>query len=240
MVYATWEEAGLPSVMNALQSARLNRPPFARGYTTRYWETVNAQGEPEPHVDTGEPAPMFADYADALVCEGGISRTVMNAITRPTQFYPYNANTPLCAVPEHVHSPLEARLDSTSVGAAGELTLLVAVERHAPGIELKWDAELPAGVTVSAAPPESIAGRSVSDTLWLEFTVDVQGVPTSDLVLHFRAGASNWGWHTPIRWRFGRPEPAPPTIRYADEDTWLWGRNLGPAVIGGIEALPPQ
>lgn len=240
MVYAAWEEIGLSSVMNALQSPRMNRSPFARGYTTRYWEDVNAQGEPEPWEDTGQSAPMFADFADALVCGGFISRTAMNAITRPTQFYPYNASSPLCDVPGHVHSPLEARLESTSMGASGELTILVAVERHTPGLEVKWDAELPDGVTLVAAPPESLPGLSTSDTLWLEFTLDVQGVPPTDLVLHLRAGASSWGWHTPIRWRFGRPEPSLHAIRYAEQDTWLWGRNLGPAVIGGIEALPTQ
>lgn len=78
------------ALFNALKSPRMTKAPFARGYTSHTW-----QGGCEPRtsvVDTGSPAPMMADYLDALVCAGMAPSKVTSAIGT----YPYAAGAPVC------------------------------------------------------------------------------------------------------------------------------------------------
>jgi hypothetical protein len=81
------------SLFAALISPRMNNSPFARGYTRHSWTVVNCQ--PQSPVDTGISAPFFADFLDALNCEGFPAATI-DAATQPTTEYPYPSNAPLC------------------------------------------------------------------------------------------------------------------------------------------------
>lgn len=79
----------------ALNSVRAQAP--TRGYTRRTWD-VDAQGEPINVVDTREPAVMFADFLDALVCSASPAdiATHVDAAVEPSAYYPYNAASAVC------------------------------------------------------------------------------------------------------------------------------------------------
>jgi hypothetical protein len=81
----------------ALASARMTIPPYARGYVTHEWEMLPAPNQCEHGLVTATefPAPMFADFLDALRC-GGVSADVIDGVTEPATYYPYPSATPLC------------------------------------------------------------------------------------------------------------------------------------------------
>ncbi|HEY0839166.1 MAG TPA: hypothetical protein VGD74_03170, partial [Vulgatibacter sp.] len=96
---ALWDlsrDPTIPANLNhvALGSPRMNGPPYARGYTTKSWD-VDSQCRPVNVIDTGVPAPMLADFLDALRCEGAPAAAVTGAVTP----YPYPVNAPICAAP---------------------------------------------------------------------------------------------------------------------------------------------
>lgn len=88
------DKATRATVLTTLASPRVRQSPFARGYTRRIWE-VDAGYNQVNVFNTGMPAPMFADYLDALVCSG-VSAAVIDAVTDPTTNYPYPSDAPLC------------------------------------------------------------------------------------------------------------------------------------------------
>ncbi len=77
--------------MAALHSQRMTQPPFARGYLRRSWSPWDPSSYSEH-----ESAPMFADLLDALLCEGLLSTTQIDAVTEPASFYPYPSGAPQC------------------------------------------------------------------------------------------------------------------------------------------------
>lgn len=79
----------------ALGSPRGKEP--LRGYTRHMWE-VDEYGEPLNVEDTGEPAVMFADFLDALVCESAVDGIAdhIDAATEPDTYYAYPSASPIC------------------------------------------------------------------------------------------------------------------------------------------------
>jgi hypothetical protein len=86
-------------ILQALGSPRMTEPNsqgrFERGYTRRLWE-FNIEGCRDSGVrDVGEIAPILPDLLDAMLCAGFPSAR-LDAATRPTEFYPFPSNSPLC------------------------------------------------------------------------------------------------------------------------------------------------
>ncbi|HWV39323.1 MAG TPA: hypothetical protein VN033_12715, partial [Vulgatibacter sp.] len=76
----------------ALASRRMNEPPFGRGYTKKLYD-VDARCVPINVTDTGESAPIFPDFLDALRCDG----VRADALSDPIAPYPYpTAQPPIC------------------------------------------------------------------------------------------------------------------------------------------------
>jgi hypothetical protein len=82
----------LAGVWQALASPRMTLPPYARNYTVHIWD-VAGPGVFENVVDTNVPAPMVADFLDALLCVGGFAANAVDAVIGD---YPYNAAAPKC------------------------------------------------------------------------------------------------------------------------------------------------
>ncbi len=84
---------GTSAVFDALASSRMKVGPFDRGYTRHTWTMDGCTRT--SITNTGESAPMVADFLDALVCGGAPGRAV-DATTEPASFYPYPSQEPLC------------------------------------------------------------------------------------------------------------------------------------------------
>jgi hypothetical protein len=82
-------------VLSVLASQRMNRRPFARGYTRHTWDIPTGCAPKTDVVDTGQSAPMFADYLDALRCSG-VPASNIDTVTDPSVSYPYASASPLC------------------------------------------------------------------------------------------------------------------------------------------------
>jgi hypothetical protein len=79
----------------ALADVRMTRTPFERGYTRQTW-TTNAQTCVRENIqDTGQSTTFFADFLDALRCNG-VTRATIDAVTEPATRFPYPAGSPLC------------------------------------------------------------------------------------------------------------------------------------------------
>ena len=81
----------------ALMSPRMMIPPFGRGYERHSWDVVPGTCDKQNVEKLGIPAPMFADYLDALVC-AGMSPDLVDAATEPDEHYPYPSANPICEV----------------------------------------------------------------------------------------------------------------------------------------------
>ncbi len=84
-----------PAMYRALASGHMQGPTFARGYRAWEWSRIDGMGTPLGAVRSSRPAPHFADFLDALVCNGFRPSTV-DAVTQPTRFYPYPSASPRC------------------------------------------------------------------------------------------------------------------------------------------------
>jgi hypothetical protein len=92
----------LPSnlfLFDALRSQRMTLSPFARDYTRHTWTVSGACTAPGygkiDVVDQGTSLPMFADFLDALRCNG-LSAGAVDAVTEPSVHYPYPSGAPFC------------------------------------------------------------------------------------------------------------------------------------------------
>jgi hypothetical protein len=84
---------GPDKTLLGLIAPSVTEPVFKRGYTRHEWETQNCKRI--GFHDTGETAPMFADYLDGLACSG-TPAVAIDAATDPKQAYPYPSRAPLC------------------------------------------------------------------------------------------------------------------------------------------------
>ncbi len=85
---------GAQPLFTALASSQMKSSPWGRGYTRHRWG-LDASNQPINVVDTGIPAPCFADFLDTLNCSG-VSRSVIDAATVPATQYPYPSGSPIC------------------------------------------------------------------------------------------------------------------------------------------------
>ncbi len=93
MMWSLSNAAGATPLFQALASPRMTNPTATRGYTRHTWQLsglnfINV-------VDTGQPAPCFADFLDALDC-AGVSRSSIDAATVPGTQFPYPSSSPIC------------------------------------------------------------------------------------------------------------------------------------------------
>jgi hypothetical protein len=98
MIWALHDDGdvSMDTFLQALGSPIMTTSPFARDYTSHRWSIGSGPNCPKVNVeDLGVSQPMFADYLDALVC-GGVSGSVIDAVTVPQTFYPYPSDAPLC------------------------------------------------------------------------------------------------------------------------------------------------
>jgi hypothetical protein len=89
------------TLLDALASSRMTTSPFQRGYTRHRWDVVaDPQGGcvQTNVIEESTSQPMFADYLDALACDG-LSESTLDAVTEPQSFYPYPSQAPLCVGP---------------------------------------------------------------------------------------------------------------------------------------------
>ena len=77
--------------VDALGSRRMTVAPFERGYTQHWWQVAACVRYNV--FDLRLPAPMFADYVDALRCFG-VDDAVVRAATHPDERYPYPVDAP--------------------------------------------------------------------------------------------------------------------------------------------------
>ena len=79
----------------ALTSARMKTPPFERGYTAETSSFDTSTCTRSNVQSTGVSTTYFADFLDALVCDG-VSATVVNSATNPNVNFPYPSGAPRC------------------------------------------------------------------------------------------------------------------------------------------------
>lgn len=69
--------------------------PYGRGYNRHIWDVQVGTCGKKNVVETTLPVPTFADYLDALRCEG-MSAAAVDAVTKPATRYPYPSASPIC------------------------------------------------------------------------------------------------------------------------------------------------
>jgi len=89
-------EANAVAMVEAVSSARMTTSPFLRGYLRRTWDGLDPEGYPLPAWSVGPTAPYLADYLDAVMCDGLVSASAIDAQTEPATHYPYPSQAPLC------------------------------------------------------------------------------------------------------------------------------------------------
>ncbi len=82
------------ALFQGLVAPRMTSPTATRGYTRHQW-SFDAGRNYVDVVDTGQPAPSFPDFLDALDC-AGFSRAAIEAATVPASEYPYPSASPIC------------------------------------------------------------------------------------------------------------------------------------------------
>jgi hypothetical protein len=90
---------GASPIYQAMSAPRARLPTvtgaWERGYNRIFWRT-DARGIDESTVfRTSQPAPMFADFLDALRCNG-FPATDLDGVLVPSTYYPYPSANPLC------------------------------------------------------------------------------------------------------------------------------------------------
>lgn len=151
--------ATLEPMLGALSSSRMTQAPFGRGYVRRTWDDLDADGLPRPWSSTGESAPHFADFLDALVCEGVHTPNEVDIVTAPSLHYPFPSRQPVC---RHGDQPLAVTWRKSATGweatvrwfvtLPAQLVLEVAGMRHVVPADSKpgsLSLEAPGGVRVT-------------------------------------------------------------------------------------------
>ncbi len=96
MLWDLNERLGEAALFAALESPRMTSAPYGRSYTRTVWDPGGTYGCDQVNVSvTDTPAPMFADYLDALACAGAAASEI-DAVTSPDTRYPYDATRPIC------------------------------------------------------------------------------------------------------------------------------------------------
>jgi hypothetical protein len=238
MIWRIAQSIGDDGAIDVLNSRRATRSPFARGYTARYWtEYSTTTGRPEPWTDTRVSAPYFADFADATRCLGLMSVASLNTITVPATYYPYNANTAICA--DEGQIPLQASWAGTPDPLmASPLRLQVELMRMIPA-DLSVSIELPPGVQLVSPSMTDFVVPAVDGVTSevIDLVVSYGALPSSDLIVRVSGGGLDWGFHDELVYRFGRPEPFLPSIAATGPAAAPSGTQSLPGVLVPAEAL---
>ncbi|MEI9952905.1 MAG: hypothetical protein WDO74_29010 [Pseudomonadota bacterium] len=86
-------DIGPSKTLAGLKAPSVTVPNFARGYTRHAWQMQNC--ERYGIVDTGESAPIFADYLDGLAC-AKVPSAAIDSVTNPSTSFPYPSKAPIC------------------------------------------------------------------------------------------------------------------------------------------------
>ena len=218
----------LGPMLAALESPRMTRAPFARGYQRRTWDGLDANHRPIPWRSTGVSAPYFADYLDALVCDGTHSATSIDAVTEPWARYPYPSLQPRC---QSGRLPFEVTW--RAVGSSGGPPGGVSPLHGGPGLhtagalveaEVRWHLPLPADLVLTPRPdglgaarviPAGTAPGQVTFTLPAEASLEVS-MP-----------GESWRIHGVSRYE---PRPSVPSlVERKGPRASLRGHALGPS-----------
>jgi hypothetical protein len=81
-------------LLSALAAPAMRQAPFGRGYTRHSW-TVTENCSRENVEDLEISAPTFADYLDALRCQGAVAEAI-DEVTEPDRHYPYPSAEVAC------------------------------------------------------------------------------------------------------------------------------------------------
>jgi hypothetical protein len=149
------------NVLRALSSPRMTQSPFLRGYENRFWEELDANYLPLPAWSTGESAPHFADYLDALVCAGSVSGGTVDAVTEPWLHYPYPSAAPLC---RRASAPISVTYSDTPDGVIADVRWYIPLE-----------ADLELSFVPALAPPVEIPAGSPPGSTRLIFATSKKG-----------------------------------------------------------------
>lgn len=172
MLLGLTNENTVGPMMAALSSPRMTVGPFLRGYERRTWDGLDDNGNPFPYSSTNDSAPHFADYLDALVCNGAHAAGTVDAQTEPWVHYPYPSQSPACRSGE---LPIQVDWTATDRETLAEVRWYIPLERE---LVLDFEPRLPgqAGPTVipagtgpgqlvlSFAPPKNALGASPRPT----------------------------------------------------------------------------
>jgi len=117
-------------------------------------------------------------------------------------------------------------------GSAGHYLLSARVAQPGSlGLPLQVTVTLPPGASLVRGPARWVvqpaAPGTVNETV---LEVLAPAVPADDLVLVADAQGEHAGVHAEARYRFGRPEPSPPSPPLTPRDVVIHGHNLGRAV----------
>jgi hypothetical protein len=89
---AVTQGLGADPLDRALASKRMTAAPFERGYHRELWH-LQADCSRDEIEDTGQSTTSFADFLDALACEG-VAPAALDTATQPG--FPYASSTPRC------------------------------------------------------------------------------------------------------------------------------------------------
>jgi hypothetical protein len=233
-----------------LRTANVTGTDFARGYTRHVWDMNNCRRL--NYFDTGESAPMFADYLDGLVC-GGVPATAIDDTTNPSASYPYPSQQPLCAGPPAPlprsaeptlpnaslraapqapelgphRSPVTVTLRGPErVSAGQDVEILAEVEQRTGSAEVRLELRLPAGVRLLSGEGAEML-PSGNGKLVRRFVVHVDRVPTSDIQAVASTQSKAFGARAEGAYRFGRPEPRFAQLLRGARALTVGGKNVG-------------
>jgi len=213
----------------ALSSRRLTVAPFGRGYYTHTWD-VDSQCQQMNVVETLDSAPMFADFLDALVCNG-VDVNVVDAVTEPTQHYPYPSNSPTCNGPK---MPIKAMWNVMETPTSGSLaTLRFSIERKGYWpIPIKVRFEAPDEVAVLRGISSSeLPANFEPKVQQYEFMVSIKQVPEKNFIAIIDSRNEGAGFHAEVPYRFGRSEPMQIIPQRNGPRVIFNGHDYGPSIM---------
>lgn len=241
---------GPDNTLLGLRTANVTGTDFARGYTRHVWDMNNCRRL--SYFDTGESAPMFADYLDGLVC-GGVPATAIDDTTNPGASYPYPSKQPLCAGPPAPlprvaapalpnaslraaaqppelgphQSPVTVTLRGPDrVSAAQDVEIFAEVEQRAGSAEVRLELQLPEGVRLVSGEDAEVL-PSGNGRLLRRFVVHVDRVPVTDIQAVASTQSKAFGARAEGAYRFGRPEPRFAQLLRSARALKVGGKDVG-------------
>lgn len=220
-----------------------------RGYTAHTWNTDD-NGIPIDVVDTGNPAVVFADFLDALVCAADPSDIAahVDAVTEPATHYAYPSAAPICDIaPTSTAIPTSAPLPPAEHGASAPMVLTLAHPERVPKagttvavsatLTRTTDSEVPLSLTLNVPRGARLIGGKAREVihggarvLVRNYLLWLDQVPADDLTLTADWQTPAWGATAVRTWAFGRPETRLQPPPRSGPELVRAGRRLGKAI----------